>query len=62
MLGLHRNRPAIFCPIRGKCVFVFAATAAGWSKAVKHVAEIRKGDPRNSRDPMKYEGRDWKVS
>lgn len=19
------------------------------------------GDPRNSRDPMKYEGRDWKV-
>lgn len=65
MLGLHRNRPAIFCPVRGKCVFVFAATAAGWSKAVKHVAEIRdalvSSDPRNSRDPMKYEGRDWKV-
>lgn len=41
MLGLHRNRPAIYCPIRGKCVFVFRPTASGWSKAVKLVAEIR---------------------
>lgn len=65
MLGLHRNRPAIFCPLTGKCVSVFASTAAGWSKAAKLVAEIRdalvSGDPRNSRDPMKYEGRDWKA-
>lgn len=66
MLGLYRNRPAIFCPIRGKCVFVFTATAAGWSKAVKHVAAVRaalvSGSPEHSRDPMKYEGRDWRVS
>lgn len=45
MLGLHRNRPAIFCPIKGKCVFVFAPTAAGWSKASRMVAEIRKELP-----------------
>lgn len=25
------------------------------------MAELVAGDPRNSRDPMKYEGRDWKV-
>lgn len=41
MLGIYRGKPAIYCPIRGKCVFVFAATAAGWSKASKLVAEIR---------------------
>lgn len=23
--------------------------------------DLLAGDPRNSRDPMKYEGRDWKV-
>lgn len=24
--------------------------------------DLLAGDPRNSRDPMKYEGRDWRVS
>lgn len=24
--------------------------------------DLVSGDPRNSRDPMKYEGRDWRVS
>lgn len=65
MLGLHRNRPAIFCPLTGKCVAILRSTAAGWSKAVKLVAEIRdtlaNGSPEHSRDPMKYEGRDWRV-
>jgi hypothetical protein len=27
----------------------------------KLMQDLLSGDPRNSRDPMKYEGRDWKV-
>jgi hypothetical protein len=28
----------------------------------KLMRDLLIGDPRNSRDPMKYEGRDWRVS
>lgn len=39
MLRLFNNAPALFA--NGKPVAIFAATAAGWSKAVKIARDVK---------------------
>lgn len=41
MLGIYRGCPAVFCPVTGACVLVFANTARGWSRAIAIVRDVR---------------------
>lgn len=43
MLGIYRGCPAVYCPVTGVCVLVFANTPRGWSRASAIVRDVREG-------------------